>query len=77
MGFAFVLGVVGGDDCRSDLLLFPDTPSASSTAGIEGNRPLSTSGQLYSQFRVVSSTSISAPQLTALLFSCGPAVRGS
>ena len=35
-----VLGVVGGDDCRSDVFLFPETLSASSIVGIEGSRPL-------------------------------------
>ena len=39
MGFALVLGVVGGDDCRSDVHLFLDTLSVSSIAGIEGSRP--------------------------------------
>ena len=49
MGFALVLGVVGGDDCRSDVLLFPDTLSASSIAAIEGSCPLGASRARSSQ----------------------------
>ena len=41
VGFALVLGVIGGDDCRADDLLFPGVLSLSSIACIVGiNLPL-------------------------------------
>ena len=74
VGFALVLGVIGGEDCRADDLRFPGVLSASSMAGIVGScRPL---GAPRARLGIcVLSSELSLPPVSILCeeFDCVPA----
>ena len=74
VGFALVLGVIGGDDCRADDLLFPGVLSLSSIACIVGNcLPLGATRDRPGKLGL--SSEVSLPPVSKLCeeFDCVPA----